>query len=110
MVNEQEQGPMVPVCIGCFRPVGPLYHYCPNCGEAFGPYTMYLPYINIRWMVTVWGRAWRQIFYPDISTPGRLLRLFMLAMIIWGVPIILVGLFFLKDLKKEKQPPQQPDN
>jgi len=107
IVEEQEQqGEPVPVCIGCFRHVGPLYYYCPNCGEAFGPFTMYLLYIRIRWMATIWGRAWRQIFDPDISIPGRLLRL---VMIIWNVPIILVGLFFLKDLKKE-QPPQKPDN
>jgi len=85
------EGEEVPVCLKCFQPVDPLVHYCPNCGQATGNFTHYLPYENIRWQTGVWGQTWRQIQSPDVSIPGRLLRL---VMVIVNVPIMLIGLLF----------------
>lgn len=89
-IGEKEDA-AVPVCIRCFQPVDPLAHYCPNCGAATGQLTHYLPFVNIRWQASVWGQAWRQIWYRDVSILGRLFRLLM---IVWNVPILLIGLLF----------------
>ncbi len=93
-----EQSTEVPVCIGCFRPVDPLAHYCPNCGAATGQLTHYLPFVNIRWQASVWGQAWRQVGYRDVSIRGRLFRLLM---VVWNAPIMLVGLLFRSSGKPE---------
>jgi len=50
-----------------------------------------LPFVNIRWQASVWGQAWRQIGYRDVSLAGRLFRLLM---IVWNAPIMLIGLLF----------------
>jgi hypothetical protein len=89
-----------PVCIRCFKPIDPLSHYCPNCGEATGQLTQYLPFVNIPWQASVWGRMWRQVWSCEISFPGRIFRLFM---IIWNVPIMLIGLFFRFHREPEKE-------
>ena len=94
----EEEGQEVPVCIHCFQPVDRLVHYCPNCGAATGQLTHYLPFINIRWQASVWGQAWRQIWFRDVSIPGRLFRLFM---IVWNVPILLIGLLFRSSREME---------
>lgn len=88
-----------PVCIQCFRPVNPLDHYCPNCGGATGQFTHYLPFVNIRWQASVWGQAWRQIWYREVSIPGRLFRFLM---IVWNVPIMLIGLLFRSNQESER--------
>ena len=87
----EENGAGTPVCIRCFRPVDPLAHYCPHCGAATGTFTHYLPFVNIRWQASVWGQAWRQMQSREISLPGRLFRLFM---IVWNVPVMLIGVLF----------------
>jgi hypothetical protein len=90
---EQEQRPEetqeTPLCLRCLRPVDPRAYYCPYCGEATGQLTPYLPYLNIPWELGIWGRMWRQVWSRDISIPGRIFRLFM---IVWNVPILLIGL------------------
>ena len=88
-----------PVCIQCFKPVNPLDHYCPNCGGATGQFTHYLPFVNIRWQASVWGQAWRQIWYREVSIPGRLFRFLMIA---WNVPIMLIGLLFTSKQESER--------
>ncbi len=96
----KEEGQEIPVCIHCFQPVDPLAHYCPNCGAATGQLTHYLPFINIRWQASVWGQAWRQIWFRDVSIPGRLFRLFM---IVWNVPIMLIGVLFRSSRGRETE-------
>ncbi len=90
-IPEDDGGEGTPVCIKCFQPVDPFVHYCPNCGAATGKFTHYLPFINIRWQASVWGQAWRQVWSRDVSIQGRLFRLIM---IVWNVPIMLLGLLF----------------
>ena len=94
------EGDETPVCINCFNPVDPLAHYCPNCGEATGQFTQYIPFVNIRWQVRVWGKIWRQVFSRDVSIAGRIFRMLM---IIWKVPIMLVGLLFIFNKKSKKE-------
>ncbi|MHC4120072.1 MAG: hypothetical protein ACYSWO_21470 [Planctomycetota bacterium] len=84
-VGEEE----VPVCLRCIKPVDPANHYCPHCGEATGQLTHYIPFVNIPWQARIWGQMWRQIWSREVSVAGRLFRLFM---IVWNVPIMLVGL------------------
>ncbi len=78
-----------PLCLNCLQPVNPLHHYCPHCGRAVGQLTPIMPYESIRWQVDIWGKMWRQLWSREISFTGKLFRLFM---IIWNVPIMLVGL------------------
>jgi hypothetical protein len=96
----EKEGDGTPVCIKCFKPVDPLAHYCPNCGGATGQFTHYLPFVNIRWQASVWGQAWRQIWYREVSIPGRIFRFIM---IVWNVPIMLIGLLFRSKEETEKE-------
>ena len=95
------KGEGTPVCIKCFRPVNPLDNYCANCGGATGNFTHYLPFINIRWQASVWGQAWRQMWYKEVSIAGRLFRFFM---IVWNVPFLLIGLLFPSSHAPEEEP------
>lgn len=96
----EDEGEGVPVCISCFEPVSPLHHYCPHCGEACGQFTQYIPFVNLRWRASVWGRIWRQVWSRDVSIPGRLFRFIMI--VLWA-PIMLIGLFFRINWKTEKE-------
>jgi hypothetical protein len=96
LIEDNEEA--TPVCIKCFQPVNPLDNYCSNCGGATGNFTHYLPFVNIRWQASVWGQAWRQVWSPDVLIVGRLFRFFM---IIWNVPIMLIGLLFRSNSEAE---------
>lgn len=87
----EDQGPETPVCLRCLQPVEPTAHYCPNCGEATGQLTSYLPLESVPWQTRIWGQMWRQLWSRNVSIPGRLFRLFV---IVWGAPILLIGLLF----------------
>jgi hypothetical protein len=80
-----------PVCLCCLQPVDPLVHYCSHCGEATGQLTPIIPFVNIPWQVRIWSRMWRQIWSSEVPLLGRLLRF---VMIVWCVPILLIGLLF----------------
>ena len=101
--DPDEGGDGTPVCIGCFKPLDPLAHYCPNCGAATGQFTHYLPFINIRWQASVWGQAWRQMWCRDVSIAGRVFRF---VMIVWNVPVMLIGLLFRSSDEVEKEQSQ----
>lgn len=105
--NEEpkDAGEGTPVCMRCFRPVDPLAHYCPHCGEATGQLTPYIPFVSIPWETRIWGQIWRQIWSRDVSLPGRVFRLFM---VVWNVPVMLIGLFFKSGQKSEKNQ-RQPE-
>ena len=102
-----DEGDGSPVCLRCMRPVDPVGYYCPYCEEASGQFTQYIPFVNIRWQVDVWGRIWRGIWSREVSIPGRLFRLFM---IIWCVPIMLIGLFFGGNKKTENEDNRQDED
>ena len=79
----------VPLCLHCLEPVSPLDHVCPHCGGAVGQLTPYLPFESIRWEAGIWGRMWRQVWEKKTPLVGRVL---LLVVIIWFVPVLLVGL------------------
>jgi hypothetical protein len=79
----------IPLCLRCMQPVDPLAHYCPNCGQAVGQLTPYIPYVNIPWETRIWGQMWEQVWSKKTSLAGRLVRLLM---IVWNVPVMLLGL------------------
>jgi hypothetical protein len=103
--GDQVTGEATPLCLSCMEPVDPLAYYCPNCGGASGQLTEYIPFVNIRWQMGVYGKMWRQMFSHDVSITGKLFRFIM---IIWQVPLILIGLLFIGGKKIENQQPQ-PD-
>jgi hypothetical protein len=92
--NEEE----IPLCLNCLHPVDPLHHYCPHCGRAVGQLTPIMPYESIRWQVDIWGKMWNQLWSKEISAAGKLFRLFM---IIWNVPVMLIGVIPILWQKKE---------
>lgn len=97
----ESQEEQTPLCLNCLQPVDPRYHYCPHCGEATGQFTHYIPFVNIPWQVRIWGRMmWNQLWSKDVSIPGRLFRLFM---IIWNVPVMLLGIIPKLWHKKESR-------
>ena len=103
---DQVTGEATPVCLSCMQPVDPLGYYCPNCGGVSGQFTEYLPFVNIRWGASVWGRMWRQIWSRDISIIGRLFRFIM---VIWQVPLMLIGLLFMGRKKNQLSRPDDED-
>ena len=78
----------IPLCLNCLQPVNPLAHYCPNCGRAVGQYTPIMPYESLRWQVDIWGNIWKQLWSKEVSFIGKIFRFIM---IIWNVPIMLIG-------------------
>lgn len=100
--NESEgQAEEIPLCLNCLHPVDPLAHYCPNCGRAVGQYTPIMPYESIRWQVDIWGKIWNQLWSKEVSLAGKLFRLLM---IIWNVPIMLIGI--IPKLWQKKEAPK----
>ncbi len=96
----QDVGEGTPVCIRCFRPVDPLAYYFPHCGQATGSLTQYIPFVDIPWETRIWGQMWRQIWSRDVSLAGRAFRPFM---VVWNVPVMLIGLFFRSARKPQKE-------
>ncbi len=64
-----------------------------------GQLTPYLPLESVPWQTQIWGRMWRQVWSREVSIPGRLFRLLM---IVWGAPVLLIGLFFRRRDKTEE--------
>lgn len=102
----ESQEPQSPVCLRCLRPVDPVAHYCPNCGEATGRFTTYLPFESIPWSTHIWGRMWRQLWSRHVSVPGRLFRFFM---VVWGAPVLLIGLLFRRRNGGHGSPLEKPE-
>jgi len=96
--KSKSQEEEIPLCLNCLQPVNPLHHYCPNCGRAVGQLTPIMPYESIRWQVDIWGKMWNQLWSKEISVTGKLFRLFM---IIWNVPVMLIGIIPKLWQKKE---------
>jgi hypothetical protein len=83
--------------------VDPRAYHCPYCGEAVGQLTPYLPLESVPWQAGIWGQAWRQVWSRNVSLPGRIFRL---VMILWNVPILLIGL--IPGLRPKPQKPDAP--
>lgn len=91
----------VPLCLGCMQPVDPYTYYCPNCGEAVNGLTQYIPFVNIRWQVGLYGKLARQLWSKDVSLAGKVFRVFI---IIVCMPLLLLLLlpFMWSKIKENK--------
>ena len=96
-----------PLCPKCLSPIEPANYYCPHCGEATGQLTPYIPFVNIRFNYSIFSRLWRKVWY---ERTGLLMKAFSLFLIIWCVPIMLIGLpFVLRDKLKGAPRKKEPD-
>jgi hypothetical protein len=80
-----------PLCPHCLEPYDPMVDYCPRCSRAVGRYTPYLPYVNIRFNVSIFGEMWKRLWSRRIPWYSKSLYVFL---IITMAPIMLVGLPF----------------
>ena len=87
-----EIGEGQPLCPSCLEPVNPIDYYCPKCGAATGQLTPYIPFVNIRFNYSIYGRLWQKVWYEKT---GLLMKIFSLALIVLFVPVMLVGLPFV---------------
>ncbi len=97
-----------PLCLHCLKPVDPLDHTCTACGGAIGQFTPNLPFENIHWQAQIWGKMWRQLWSPNL---GVIAKLFRLVIIVWFVPLLLIGLVPVcwKKLRSDTSPPGPKD-
>lgn len=72
--------------------VEPVQYYCLKCGQASNRLTPCIPFVNIRYNYSIFGKLWRKVWYERVSL---VMRLFGLIMIIVFVPIILIGMPFV---------------
>lgn len=94
----------VPVCLKCFATYSPLLHYCPNCGEAVGSLTPYIPFVNIRFNYAIFGTMWKDVWVHQGTPAWR--RVFYMLLILFTVPIMLLGLPFVLIAKLRPPPPE----
>ena len=72
----------VPVCLKCLTPHSALKHYCENCGETVGQLTPYVPYLNIPYNYSIFGRMWKRAFVEQgVPIASRVLYVFMLLVL-----------------------------
>ena len=89
----QADNQATPVCLKCLEPIDPLTHYCSNCGEATGNLTPYIPFVNIPYNYSIFGRMWNKFWYDkEVSIASKGLYFFL---IIFLAPIMIVGLPFV---------------
>ncbi len=55
----------IPICLHCFTPYHETEHYCKVCGEAVGQFTPYVPFVNIPFNYSIFGKIWRKLWYED---------------------------------------------
>ncbi len=87
-----------PLCPGCLAPYDPLQHYCEECGEAVGLFTPYIPFVNIRFNYSIFGRLWQTLCYDSSAGWGRRLLYFLLIVLI--VPVMFLALPFVLIAKR----------
>jgi hypothetical protein len=98
-----------PLCPGCLEPINPLDYYCPKCGEAASQFTPYMPFVNIRFNYSIFGRLWRNCWDEKTTV---LTKVISAAMILLFVPIMLIGLpFAIRDklLKRKNRSVSSPE-
>ena len=82
----------IALCPECLEPIDPLVYYCEKCGNASAQVTPYIPYVNIKYNYSIFGRLWRKVWYEE---SGLLMKVVSLSVIVTIAPIMLVGLPFV---------------
>ena len=83
----------VPVCLRCFTPFEPLQHFCRHCGETVGRWTIYIPYLNIPFRVSIFVIMWQRVWF-DKRTKAPCRILFLVLIVIMATATLL-GLPFV---------------
>ena len=109
-LNKIPKEDLQPLCLNCLRPVdNPSQHYCPNCNNITGEFSRYIPFVNIPFNYSAFGRAWKKLFSRDVNF---FKKVYYLLFILMGAPIVIVigtlVLFFGKEPEKPEE--KQPDN
>lgn len=82
-----------PLCLRCLAPVHPLQHYCHQCGDTVGQLTPYIPYVNIRFYVSIYERLWRRLWFEHRDSIW--IKIFFIVFIAWTAPILILGMPFV---------------
>lgn len=93
----------LPVCPECFEICDPMQNYCDNCGsnEPINPLASYMPFVDLRFRIGMFGRLWRKIVGEDDTS--FLTKLFFVFVLCVGAPVILLagpGIFLISKIKK----------
>jgi hypothetical protein len=99
-----------PVCPRCLTPCRPMQYYCPHCdsNEAINPLTPYIAFLNIRFNYDIFCTMWRKIWYDKRTSMIRrlfymlMIMLFVPYMIIFGLPLLLLGIISQPRLRNTK--------
>ena len=91
----------IPLCLNCQRPVdNPSQYYCPNCGNVTGDYTRYMPFINIPFNYSIYGKIWRKLKSPDTFI---LFKAGYFFLILFSAPLMLIAWPFVDFIIYAKQ-------
>ena len=101
---ESEGEPEQPLCSRCLTPYDPLQHYCEECGEAVGLFTPYIPFVNIRFNYSIFGRLWQTLWYDPSA--GWVTRLGYFLLIVLIVPVMFLALPFVIIAKRRNRDTQ----
>ena len=100
----------VPLCPNCLEPCNPLDNYCPNCdsNEAINPMASYMPFVDLRFRIGMFGKLWRKTCAPDTQTIDRfinimLLMLFCPLILLIGLPVIIYEKISRRNKSSEEQ-------
>ena len=87
--SEELNSDSKPICLKCQRPVNnPSQYYCLNCGNVTGDYTRYMPFINIPFNYSIFGKIWKRLKNPETFILTKIM-LFVLILITLSAMVLL---------------------
>jgi hypothetical protein len=94
-VSMQVDEDAVPLCPNCLEPCDPFANYCPNCGsnEVINPLASYMPFVDLRFRIGMFGKLWRKTWAPDTQRIDRGINILLL--LLFCPLILLIGLPFV---------------
>ena len=91
-LKESDTSEGQPLCPKCLEPFSPMEYYCRKCGGPVGKLTPYIPFVNIPFNYSVFGKMWQKVWYEESGLPMKVACLFFMVLF---VPIMFLGLPFL---------------
>ena len=78
-----------PLCPNCLNPCNPLDYYCPHCGsnETLNPLASYMPFVNLRFQIGMWGKLWTRCLSRQTNW---IMRCLYLALFLLFYPFFLL--------------------
>ncbi len=97
-----------PLCVECLTPFEDGQHYCDNCGAAVGLCTVYMPFVNIRFLFHFLGKVWQKTWYDKETSIEMRILCFFVILLCW--PALLIGLpFVLYEWYRESKKKSETD-